>query len=98
MKTDDINRIIEEMQKHLSNRNDPVTHCELYIKEGCSHVDGFLCDMDTCDIRQKFLNGTLESTEDQYEVGTLEGAEEFSKKRNYPLGKKFENLEKPPDK
>ena len=98
MKTDDINRIIENLQNILSGRDDPVMQCELYAKEGCTHVDGFLCDMDTCDIRQKFLNGTLESTEDQYEVGTLEDAEEFSKKRNYPLGKNFENLEKPPEK
>ena len=92
MKTDDINRMIEEMQKNiLSRRNDPVTHCELYIKEGCSHVDGFLCDMNTCDMRQKFLNGMLkdlQSVEDQYVVGTLEDAEEFSKKRNYPLKNK----------
>lgn len=40
--------------------NDPVKHCEVYKSIGCSHVDGFLCDMDTCDIRQKFRNGTLE--------------------------------------
>jgi hypothetical protein len=34
---------------------DPVRHCEVYRKEGCTHVDGFLCDMETCDILEKFL-------------------------------------------
>ena len=88
MKTDDVKRIIENLQNILSKRNDPVMHCELYAKEGCTHVDGFLCDMNTCDIRHKFLNGTLkdlQSVEDDYEVGTLEDAEKFAKKRNYPL-------------
>lgn len=88
MKTNDIERIIQELQNMLSGKDDPVMHCELYSKEGCTHVGGYLCDMNTCDIRQKFLNGTLKSVEDQYEVGTLEGAEEFSKKRNYPLRNK----------
>ena len=27
---------------------DPVKHCEVYKKEGCSHVDGYLCEPDTC--------------------------------------------------
>ena len=55
MKTDDINRLIEEMQKNiLSRRNDPVMHCELYAKEGCTHVDGFLCDMEICDILREY--------------------------------------------
>lgn len=31
--------------------NDPIYNCEVYKSEGCSHVDGFLCDMKTCDIR-----------------------------------------------
>ncbi len=34
---------------------DPVRHCEVYRKEGCSHVDGYLCHMETCDILEKFL-------------------------------------------
>lgn len=33
---------------------DPVKHCEVYKKEGCAHVDGFLCDMETCSIRHAF--------------------------------------------
>jgi hypothetical protein len=27
---------------------DPVKHCILYKKLGCSHVDGMLCNFDTC--------------------------------------------------
>ena len=34
--------------------NDPVYHCEIYIAEGCAHVDGFLCDMKTCSSRKDF--------------------------------------------
>lgn len=29
---------------------DPLKHCGVYRKEGCTHVDGFLCDTRTCDI------------------------------------------------
>jgi len=35
--------------------DDPVKRCEVYRGIGCTHVDGYLCDMETCDIRQKFL-------------------------------------------
>lgn len=28
--------------------NDPVYNCSVYKEEGCSHVDGFLCDIKTC--------------------------------------------------
>lgn len=30
--------------------NDPVYSCKIYTQEGCSHVDGYLCDMKTCNI------------------------------------------------
>jgi hypothetical protein len=30
---------------------DPVKSCELYREEGCSHVDGFLCDGEVCQMR-----------------------------------------------
>jgi len=52
---------LEEAEKFRKMRNgDPVRHCEVYKEIGCAHVDGYLCDMGTCDIREKFLNGTLE--------------------------------------
>ena len=35
----------------LNRKNDPVRNCEVYIKEGCSYVDGPLCDMRTCSLR-----------------------------------------------
>ena len=33
---------------------DPVYSCEVYKKEGCSHVDGFLCDMEKCEILESY--------------------------------------------
>jgi hypothetical protein len=27
---------------------DPLKHCELYKDQGCSHVDGILCEVETC--------------------------------------------------
>lgn len=30
------------------SKKDPVKHCETYKTTGCSHVDGYLCNMDTC--------------------------------------------------
>lgn len=35
---------------------DPVKHCTLYKDEGCSHVDGILCDFDTCSMRINYEN------------------------------------------
>ncbi len=38
--------------------NDPVYSCDVYKNHGCSHVDGMLCDMETCnnlkDFKQNF--------------------------------------------
>jgi hypothetical protein len=33
---------------------DPVKYCKLYKKEGCSHVNGFLCDYEKCTMRMEF--------------------------------------------
>lgn len=33
---------------------DPVYSCDVYKKEGCSHVDGYLCDMKTCTILKEY--------------------------------------------
>lgn len=35
---------------------DPVKHCKLYKEDGCSHVDGMLCDFDTCTMRIDYEN------------------------------------------
>lgn len=29
---------------------DPVKHCQVYKAIGCAHVDGYLCNMNTCNI------------------------------------------------
>lgn len=34
---------------------DPVKYCGLYKYEGCSHVDGFLCDFETCSMRLDYV-------------------------------------------
>ena len=34
--------------------NDPVLYCLVYKEIGCTHVDGYLCDMETCDILSKY--------------------------------------------
>ena len=62
MRDEDVKRLIEHFQKALLS--DPVKYCQVYKEIGCAHVDGYLCDMRTCDIRQKFINGTLNATPD----------------------------------
>ena len=53
MRDEDVQRLIENLEKAIMS--DPVRYCEEYRDIGCTHVDGYLCDMETCDIRQKFL-------------------------------------------
>ena len=36
---------------------DPVKDCEVFKETGCSHVDGFLCNMDNCSTLKKYKNG-----------------------------------------
>ena len=33
---------------------DPVFHCQVYKQECCTHVDGFLCKYEDCDIRLNY--------------------------------------------
>lgn len=33
---------------------DPVKGCELYKNEGCSHVDGLLCDYPKCEMLKEY--------------------------------------------
>ena len=40
-------------------KNDPVRKCELYKKEGCSHVDGLLCDYHNCSMLKEYLKETI---------------------------------------
>jgi hypothetical protein len=40
-----------------SKLKDSVTCCKVYKEIGCSHVDGFLCNMNTCSILGEYKNG-----------------------------------------
>ena len=52
---------------------DPVKHCDVYCEEGCSHVDGFLCNMEDCDILEKFrVEKNFESLKEAPENKKLE--------------------------
>lgn len=33
---------------------DPTKECQLYLSEGCAHVDGMLCDYPNCDMNDKY--------------------------------------------
>ena len=37
-------KFIKEFKFH----KDPTKYCDVFRKEGCCHVDGFLCFVDTC--------------------------------------------------
>ena len=45
--------------KNLRN-TDPVYSCIVYKRHGCSHVDGFLCDIKTCNILEEYKLRELE--------------------------------------
>lgn len=40
-------------------KDDPVKYCNLYKEQGCSHVDGFLCDFNSCSMKQEYDNKYL---------------------------------------
>lgn len=40
--------------------NDPVYSCTVYKRHGCSHVDGMLCDINTCNILKNYKLRELE--------------------------------------
>lgn len=35
--------------------SDPIKNCPVYKNEGCSHVDGLLCDFPNCDIYHDYM-------------------------------------------
>lgn len=37
-------------------KNDPCKSCNLYKEQPCSHVDGFLCDFESCNMRINYDN------------------------------------------
>lgn len=40
--------------KVLGTSPDPVLNCEFYRHIGCTHVDGMLCDVNTCSILKEY--------------------------------------------
>ena len=50
-------RIINRLKRwYWRWRNsDPIKNCPVYKNEGCSHVDGLLCDFPTCDIYHDYM-------------------------------------------
>jgi hypothetical protein len=46
---------------HHLRKGDPLHSCDVYKKEGCAHVDGYLCDMKTCIILKDHLDKLKET-------------------------------------
>ena len=44
---------------------DPVKICLVYLREGCSHVDGFECDITQCEILENYKGAYNEYTTEQ---------------------------------
>jgi DNA-directed RNA polymerase subunit RPC12/RpoP len=38
-----------------STKTDPVFHCPVYKKDGCSHVDGMMCDFPYCHVLKDYV-------------------------------------------
>lgn len=52
-----MNRIVNKLKRlYWRWRNsDPVRKCPVYKNEGCSHVDGLLCNFPNCDIYHDYM-------------------------------------------
>lgn len=44
-------KILNFFKRLTEYKPDPVKHCKVYRAVGCAHVDGMLCDMQTCNIK-----------------------------------------------
>ena len=54
---------------------DPVLFCEVYKQVGCAHVDGYLCNYETCDMRKDFNKQYSEKYDAYYDEETGEWLE-----------------------
>lgn len=45
----------------MTSTPDPLIHCDLYREHGCTHLDGFLCDVRSCTMLQAFKQPTKET-------------------------------------
>lgn len=43
-------QLISIWHKLTRQPDDPVRNCKVYKAVGCAHVDGMLCNMNTCDV------------------------------------------------
>lgn len=48
---------------------DPVRSCKLYKEQGCSHVDGYLCDFPTCSMLKKYEECVIFAVLEQKDIG-----------------------------
>lgn len=50
-------RILKKIKRlwYRWRNSDPVKRCDVYLTEGCSHVDGMLCNFPDCDIYHKYM-------------------------------------------
>lgn len=55
---------------------DPIKHCDLYKDKGCAHVDGFLCNVETCKERQEYMKMYSEQYDAYYDGLTGEWLED----------------------
>jgi len=51
--------VVPEVVKALTSLpsvsfDDPVTQCQCYVEQGCSHVDGMHCEMKSCTILKDY--------------------------------------------
>lgn len=47
----------------------PARSCKLYKEQGCSHVDGYLCDFPTCLMLKKYEQSSILTILEQKDVG-----------------------------
>jgi len=52
----EVRKAIDKLPNKIIDRSDPVTHCQCYVEEGCSHVDGMHCEMRSCGILKEYRN------------------------------------------
>lgn len=69
----------------MLNDSDPVYNCKLYTDEGCSHVDGFLCDFPKCSMLKEYLEeGMTIKDDEQFRKDLRELMNETKRKTPFP--------------
>jgi len=75
---------------------DPIKHCDLYKDEGCAHVDGLLCNVETCKERMEHMKEYSEEYDAYYDPLTGVWLEDKCKYENceYCVGRPEKFIEK----